>query len=207
MKESGFDHSMSSRGEIARSREHKIVPDFEDLAMPLLNSSYNLARWLTRNDTDAEDLLQETYLKAFRNYNSFEPGTNFRAWIFRILRNTFLSSCATLERRMTVALDCDEDSPWITAHYATPESLLIDISNITNICDAIDRLPISYREVILLCDVEEFTYREIAEILAIPIGTVMSRLSRSRKSVRNALRVRQPNQITTVTPLTQQKYS
>src|ERR1700731_2808373 len=81
---------------------------FEELAMPLLDSLYNFARWIARDSDDAEDLVQETYLKALRSFASFQPGTNFRAWIFQILRNTFLSSRTKFERRMTEALDSDE---------------------------------------------------------------------------------------------------
>ena len=77
---------------------------------PLFDSLYNFARWLVHNSSDAEDLVQETYLKALRSFASFQPGTNFRAWMFRILRNAFLSSCSTLDRRMTVAMDSEEDS-------------------------------------------------------------------------------------------------
>ena len=181
------------------SSENQTVAEFEDLAMPLANSAYNLARWLLQNDTDAEDLVQETYLKAFQNFRSFHTGTNFRAWIFRILRNTFLTSRSSLERRMTVALDLEDELPSLRSHCASPELLLIQKSNITAIRDAIDQLPLSYREVILLCDVEGFAYREIAEILEIPFGTVMSRLARARKVVRDLLRptqtehYRQPN--------------
>ena len=82
--------------------------EFEKLAMPLLDSAYNVARWLVRNDHDAEDLVQETYVKALRSFRSFQSGTNFRAWLFRILRNTFLSSRSTLERRMTVEMNWEE---------------------------------------------------------------------------------------------------
>src|SRR5271156_2824924 len=86
---------------------------FEELAMPLFDSLYNFARWLAHGSNEAEDLVQETYLKALRRFSSFQPGTNFRAWIFQILRNTFLSSCSKLERRMTVAMDSEEDFPML----------------------------------------------------------------------------------------------
>lgn len=191
MRRIGFHRSRTISQERAESRENVPVAEFEELAMPLVNSAYNLARWLARNDHDAEDLLQETYLRAFRNFGSFQPGTNFRAWIFRILRNTFLSSRTTLERRMTVELDGGEETPLLRANCASPESQLIDECNIAAIRNAIEHLPLSYREVILLCDVEELAYREIAEILGIPIGTVMSRLSRARKIVRDALDISQ----------------
>jgi RNA polymerase sigma factor (sigma-70 family) len=158
---------------------------FEELAIPLFDSLYNFARWLAQNQNDAEDLVQETYLKAFRSYASFEPGTNFRAWIFQILKNTFLGSRSKLERRMTQAMDSEQDLPTTSA---TPESLLIGRSNIDAVRSAIEQLPLIYREVILLSDVEDAPYREIAEILSIPIGTVMSRLARARKMVRDSLR-------------------
>ena len=171
------------------SQDNKSLAGFEELAIPLLDSLYNFAHWLVHNQNDAEDLVQETYLKALRSFASFQPGTNFRAWIFQILRNTFLSSCSKLERRMTVAMmDSEEDSPVLCATSVTPESLLIERSGNDAVRCAIEHLPVTFREVILLCDVEDTSYREIAEILSIPIGTVMSRLARARKAVRESLR-------------------
>jgi RNA polymerase sigma factor (sigma-70 family) len=167
------------------SQQDRSLAGFEELAIPLFDSLYNFARWLAQNQNDAEDLVQETYLKAFRSYASFEPGTNFRAWIFQILKNTFLGSCSKLERRMTLAMDSEEDLPTTSA---TPESVLIGRSDIDAVRCAIEQLPVIFREVILLCDVEDASYREIAEILSIPIGTVMSRLARARKMVRASLR-------------------
>jgi RNA polymerase sigma factor (sigma-70 family) len=158
---------------------------FEELAIPLFDSLYNFARWLTKNQNDAEDLVQETYLKAFRSFASFAPGTNFRAWMFQILKNTFLGSCSKLERRMTLAMDSEEDLPTTSA---TPESMLMGRTDIEAVRSAIEQLPVIFREVILLSDVEDAPYREIAEILSIPIGTVMSRLARARKMVRDSLR-------------------
>ena len=172
----------------AKRRERQAVSEFEELAMPLVSSVYNLARWLVRNEIEAEDLVQETFLKALRNFGSFQPGTDFRAWIFRILRNTFLSSRSTLERRMTVELKNEEELPLSRAQCISPESLFIESYNIAAIRSAIEQLPLRSREVILLCDVEDLAYKEIAEILEIPIGTVMSRLARARKAVREALR-------------------
>lgn len=161
---------------------------FEELAMPQFYSLYNFARWLAQNSNEAEDLVQETYLKALRSFGSFRQGTNFRAWIFRILKNTFLSSRSRLDRRMTVEINSDDNSPALPANFATPESLLIDNSTNKAVQCAIEELPGIFREVILLCDVEEASYREIAEILSIPIGTVMSRLARARKAVGEAVR-------------------
>lgn len=161
---------------------------FEDLAMPLFGSLYNFAHWLTQNREEAEDLVQETYLKALRGFRSFQPGTNFRAWIFQILRNTFLSSRSKLERRMTVSLTPDEnDSFEPVATCDTAESVLIQRSDTESVRHAIGQLPAHLRETLLLCDVEEMSYRQIADVLAIPIGTVMSRLSRARKAVHDML--------------------
>ena len=173
---------------VASSQGNQAVAEFEQLAMPMVTSVYNMARWLARNDHDAEDLLQETYLKAFRSFASFQPGTNFRAWIFRILRNTFLKSCSLRDRQLMVGLDSEEHALPAFATCTTPESLLIDISGMAAIRTAIEELPAIYREVIIRCDVEEASYKEIAEILSIPIGTVMSRLARARRTVRKALR-------------------
>ena len=170
------------------SAENKAVAEFEDLAMPLVTSAYNLARWLVQNGNDAEDLVQETYLKAFQNFGSFQAGTNFRAWLFRILRNTFLTSRSTLERRMTVELNWEEELPLLDDNCLSPESLLIQKADIAAIRDAIEKLPFHYREVVLLCDVEDLTYREIAQVIEIPMGTVMSRLARARKVIRDSLR-------------------
>src|SRR6266496_3611425 len=168
------------------SQDDKSLAGFEELAMPLFDSLYNFARWLVHNQNDAEDLVQETYLKALRSFASFQPGTNFRAWMFKVLKNTFLSSCSKLERRMTVAMDSEEDFPVLPTTSVTPESLLERSGDDAVRC-AIEQLPVIFREVILLCDVEDASYREIAEILSIPIGTVMSRLARARKGIRESL--------------------
>ena len=172
---------------ISSSQAGKLLAGFEELAMPLFDSLYNFARWLAHNSNDAEDLVQETYLKALRSFASFQAGTNFRAWIFQILRNTFLSSCSKLERRMTVAMDSEEDGPELAADTKTPETILMNRFNSQLMQRAIDDLPVHYRETLLLCEVEEMSYQEIGEILSIPIGTVMSRLARARKAVRESV--------------------
>ena len=136
------------------SQNDRGLAGFEELAMPLFDSAYNFAHWLVQNQNDAEDLVQETYLKALRNFTSFQPGTNFRAWIFQILKNTFLSSCSKLERRMTVAMDSEQDSPILPLTSGTPESMLIERFRINAIRCAIEQLPVTFREVILLRDVE-----------------------------------------------------
>jgi RNA polymerase sigma-70 factor, ECF subfamily len=162
---------------------------FEQLAMPLLGSLYNFARWQAQNREDAEDLVQETYLKALRGFRGFQPETNFRAWMFKILRNTFLTSRTGLEQRMTVPLAAEEEEHGMPA-TSDNASRLIARCDIHLVHEAIDQLPLAFRDVILLGDVEEMSYREIAETLSIPLGTVMSRLSRARKAVCDAVEER-----------------
>src|ERR1700723_1746634 len=167
---------------------------FEDLALPLLPSLYNVAFWLTRNQADAEDLVQESFLKALRGFASFEPGTNFKAWIFRILRNTYLTSRTGLAAKRTVALEEELSERVKSGAYPegaidreTPEMNLIRLSDRAALHAAMETLPPPLLEVVLLCDVEEMKYREIAAVLEIPIGTVMSRIARARRALRQAL--------------------
>jgi len=162
-------------------------PSFEELAMPLLDSAYNFAYWLVRNRDDADDLVQETYLKAFRSFASFRSDSNFRSWMFRILKNTFLTWYVNAQRAVMVPLDSEDALPELQANSDTAESRLVDRARVDVIRAAIERLPIAFREVMVLCDVEDASYREIAEILSIPIGTVMSRLARARRAVRESL--------------------
>jgi RNA polymerase sigma-70 factor (ECF subfamily) len=155
--------------------------------MPLFDQLYNFARWLTQNREEAEDLVQETYTKALKGFASFQLGTNFRAWMYRILRNTFLTSRTGLRAASTVALDSEDDGPELGVENETPETILMKRSNSQLVQSAIDDLPVHYREALLLCEVEEMSYQEIAETLSIPIGTVMSRLSRARRTLRDHL--------------------
>jgi RNA polymerase sigma-70 factor (ECF subfamily) len=159
---------------------------FEELAMPLFASLYNLACWLTQDRATAEDLVQETFVKALKGFSSFEQGTNFRAWMYRILRNTFLTTQAGLKALSLVSLDSD-DAPIEPGTDETPELLLLARVRQETIHRALEELPVSFREIILLCDLEEMSYQEIGLALGIPIGTVMSRLSRARKAMRRLL--------------------
>jgi len=156
---------------------------FEELAMPLFASLYNFAHWLAQNRDEAEDLVQETYMKALKGFNSFQQGTNFRAWMFRILRNTFLTSRSGLKQSAPL----EEEEAALPAVEETPESLLLARVDREQIESALEQLPAHHREVILLCDVEEMSYQEIAETLNVPVGTVMSRLSRARRNMRELL--------------------
>ena len=169
---------------------------FEELAVPCLASLYNVAFWLSRNAADAEDLVQETFVKALRGFASFQPGSNFKAWIFRILRNTYLTSRSGLAARRTVALEDElhEDGepgpaplPEAIIDRQTPEMNLLQSADRAALEAAMETLPASLLEVILLCDVEEMKYREIADALEVPIGTVMSRIARGRAALRAAL--------------------
>ena len=157
--------------------------------MPIFAKLYNFAHWLTQDRATAEDLVQETYMKALRGFSSFQQGTNFRAWMYKILRNTFLTTQAGLKAWGSVSLDSesDGDKPTEPAASETPESVLLARVQQETIQSALERLPVKFREIVLLCDLEEMSYREIGETLGIPIGTVMSRLSRARKAMRELL--------------------
>lgn len=172
------------------------IAAFERLALPLLPSLYNVAFWLSRNATDAEDLAQETFLKALRGFESFEPGSNFKAWIFRILRNTYLTSRTGLAARATVFLEDElnengesgpSEPPEAVIDRQTPETNLLQMADRAALQAAMETLPPPLLEVILLCDVEEMKYREIASTLEIPMGTVMSRIARARAALRSVL--------------------
>jgi len=160
---------------------------FEELALPLFDRLYNFACWLTQDRQEAQDLVQETYVKALKGFSSFQAGTNFRAWIYRILRNTFLTSRTGLRATATVPFDAETDDEKLPVTDETPESILLGRLDMQLVRDALDRLPVAYREVILLCDWEEMSYQEISQALAIPIGTVMSRLSRARQALRRSV--------------------
>jgi RNA polymerase sigma-70 factor, ECF subfamily len=168
------------------SEERSLSGSFEELAMPLFDRLYNFAHWLTQDRQEAEDLVQETYVKALKGFSSFRPGTNFRAWIYQILRNTFFTSRTGLKATATVPLDV-EDEQMLPAVNATPESILLQRSDRQIVQEALGRLPVPYREVLLLSEFEEMSYQEIAATLAIPMGTVMSRLSRARRALRDTV--------------------
>jgi RNA polymerase sigma-70 factor (ECF subfamily) len=170
--------------------------EFEELAMPLLPALYNVAFWLSHSATDAEDLVQETFLKALRGFDTFEPGTNFKAWIFRILRSTYLTSRTGLAARRTVALEDELNEsgesgpaqyPETAINRQTPETNLLQLEDRSALNAAMETLPPPLLEVILLCDVEEMKYSEVATALEIPIGTVMSRIARARSALRGVL--------------------
>ena len=188
---------------VSVSRQEKATPEaidsmplatesaaFEQLALPLITPLYNHAFWLTRDRAEAEDLVQETFSKALRAFGTFQRGTNFKAWVFRILRNTFLTSRTGLTASHTVFLE-DQPQALDTADaHPTPEDTLIRLADESLVRAALGQLQPQLREALLLCDVEELKYKEIALVLDIPIGTVMSRISRARSALRQLLEAR-----------------
>ena len=160
---------------------------FEQHALPLLSALYSHASWLTRDQAEAEDLVQETLTKAFRAFESFQPDTNFKAWIFRILRNTFLTSRTGIAASRTVFLEDHPTALDTATTDPTPEDNLIRLDNQAALEAALEQLQPQLREALLLCDVEEIKYKDIAVILDVPIGTVMSRISRARRTLRQLL--------------------
>jgi RNA polymerase sigma-70 factor (ECF subfamily) len=169
---------------------------FSDQAMEYMSSLYTAALRMTRNPADAEDLVQETYLKAYRAFGRFEQGTNLKAWLYRILTNTFINTYRSKKRRPEqTELDEVEDLylyrrlgglEAVTAGRSAEEEVLDHFTD-TDVKAAVDALPEQFRMAVLLADVEGFSYKEIAEILDIPIGTVMSRLHRGRKALQKVL--------------------
>ncbi len=170
--------------------------NFAGDALDLMPQLYSAAVRMTRHSSDAEDLVQETYLKAYRSYGTFQEGSNLKAWLYRILTNTFINTYRSKQRRPDeTQLDDVEDLflyrriGGLEAAMASrsAEDTLMDMFTDSEVTDAIDSLPESFRIPVLLADVEEFSYKEIAEMLDIPIGTVMSRLHRGRKALHRKL--------------------
>lgn len=171
-------------------------PTFAEQAMPLMDGLYGAALRMTRKPADAEDLVQETYLRAYRGFGGFEQGTNLKAWLYRILTNTYINQYRKKKRRPDESDIDDIEDLYLyrrlgglagaTAGRSAEEELFEQITD-SNIKDALEALPEQFRMAVLLADVEGFAYKEIAEILDIPIGTVMSRLHRGRKGLQKEL--------------------
>jgi RNA polymerase sigma-70 factor (ECF subfamily) len=166
---------------------------FEVEAMPLLPGLYSAAYRLTRNAADAEDLVQETYLRAFRSFHQFQPGTNLKAWLYRILTNTFINSYRKRQREPQTISD-DEIEDWYLyskmsdeGFEPSAETAVLENLPDEDVQEALSSLPEQFRIAVLLADVEGFSYKEIAEITGVPIGTVMSRLHRGRKALEKRL--------------------
>ncbi len=166
-------------------REKAEVTRFEELALPHLDAAYNLARWLTGNDHDAEDVVQESYLRALKFFAGFR-GENGRPWLLTIVRNT----CYTWLRqnRMNeVTTDLEEEAQLADTTSVSPEAMLLAAARTESVQRALDQLPVEFREIVILRELEGLSYKEIAEIAAIPVGTVMSRLARARARLQKLL--------------------
>jgi RNA polymerase sigma-70 factor, ECF subfamily len=182
----------------------KLRRQFEDDALPHLNALYGVALRLTRNPRDAEDLVQDTVLRAYRYWHKFERGTNCKAWLFKILTNTFINRYHRIKRDRDHLASVrpswphshhnDEEAATqdILSHEVTeasrdPEGALASRLLSDDVIRALEALPPEFRMAVLLCDVEEFSYKEIAEIMDCPVGTVMSRLFRGRRLLQRSL--------------------
>lgn len=155
---------------------------FESTILPHLGSAYNLARWLTRNDSDAEDVVQEAFLRALRSFKTFTPGRDGRAWLLAIVRNC----CRTWlreNRPQQLAVELDDNSQASGEQWSNPEASLISSATCQLVRQAIEELPVEYREILVLRELEDLSYKEIAAVAEIPIGTVMSRISRARREL------------------------
>jgi RNA polymerase sigma-70 factor (ECF subfamily) len=152
---------------------------FEEIILPHLNAAYNLARWLTRNEYDAQDVVQEAYLRAFRFFDSYKGGDG-KSWLLEIVRNTCFTWRRREKRDLTTVV-FDEAAHSSSVHPPNQEEALVDAANRTVLQNCIERLPEAFREVLVMRDLEEMSYRQIADVARLPAGTVMSRLSRARK--------------------------
>jgi RNA polymerase sigma-70 factor (ECF subfamily) len=165
-------------------KQNKLA-NFEETVLPHLDAAFNLAHWLTRNDADAEDVVQEAYLRAFKFFDGFR-GVDGRSWLLAIVRNT----CYTWmqhNRSPELTISLDEDMHEIESKDLNPEALLLQSTDTQMVRQALEGLPVEFREVLVLREFEAMSYREIASITDLPLGTVMSRLARGRKRLQLAL--------------------
>ncbi len=158
---------------------------FEETIMPHLDAAYNLARWLTRNEHDAQDVVQDAFLRAFKYFGGFHGG-NSRSWLLSIVRNTAYTWLQK-NRKQELATVFDEEIHDIEDTASNPEVLLLNNSDQQEIRRAVEQLPVEFREVMILRELEGMSYKEIAEMADVPIGTVMSRLARARKQLQQSL--------------------
>jgi len=178
----------------AATEDQALRERFERDVLPLLPSLYGAALRMTRNPADAEDLVQETYLRAFRGFAGFQEGTNLKAWLYRILTNSFINTYRKKQREPQTVEGPDDIDEWYLfdrlgaqAVESSAEDEVLDQLPDEDVKRALESLPENFRIPVLLADVEGFSYKEIAEIMETPIGTVMSRLHRGRKALEKAL--------------------
>jgi len=211
---SGFFGLSSLRARPAPSRT------FEQEALPHIHALYGAAMRFTRSPDDAQDLVQETYMKAYKSFDQFEPGTNCKAWLFRILTNTFINKY----RRRVKEREILEGAERTAAEHQLihlpskrstldPENDIADKSLSDEVSRALEKVPVDFRTVVILSDIEGFSYKEVAEIAGIPVGTVMSRLFRGRRILQEQLfdyavevGVLKPKQSGSETPLSLEDY-
>ncbi|HET9671944.1 MAG TPA: sigma-70 family RNA polymerase sigma factor [Actinomycetota bacterium] len=185
---------VASRSSVPAPPEQDLAERFEREVLPLLPSLYGAALRMTRNPADAEDLLQETTLRAYRGFGTFEPGTNLKAWLYRILTNSFINTYRKRQREPQTVEGPDDIDEWFlfdrlgsrSVERSAEEDVLEAIPD-ADVKAALESIPENFRMAVLLADVEGFSYKEIAEITDVPIGTVMSRLHRGRKALEKAL--------------------
>ncbi|QGU06646.1 ECF RNA polymerase sigma factor SigH [Corynebacterium occultum] len=175
--------------------EEELTKRFEEEAMPLIDQLYGGALRMTRNPTDAEDLVQETYMKAYQAFDSFKPGTNLKAWLYRIMTNTYINVYRKRQRQplQTSAEDVTDRQLYTTSSHDSTGLQSAEVQALERlpngkIVDAMNHLSEDYRMVVYYADVEGLAYKEIAEIMGTPLGTVMSRLHRGRKQLRSMLK-------------------
>ena len=166
-------------------QEQNQLASFEKAVLPHLDAAYNLARWLTRNDADAEDVVQEAYLRAFRFFGGFH-GEDGRAWLLGIVRNT---SYTWMQRNRSPELNMplDDELHKVESKDLNPEAVLLQDASVQMLRQAVEELPVEFREVLVLRELDELSYKEIAEVADLPLGTVMSRLARARKRLQQIL--------------------
>jgi len=181
----------SEQEELSKEEKDRI---FEEEALPHLNALYNYARSISRSTEDAEDLVQETYMRAYRFFHQYEPGTNCKAWLFTILRNLYNTNYKKYKKTPDQVHYDEIEAIYknirnedLNSIIKDPESKFFDNILPDEIKDALEELPEEFRSTILLTDIEDFSYKETAEILDVPIGTVMSRLHRARNMLKKKL--------------------
>jgi RNA polymerase sigma-70 factor (ECF subfamily) len=185
---------VASTSSVPAPPEQDLAERFEREVLPLLPSLYGAALRMTRNPADAEDLLQETTLRAYRGFGTFEPGTNLKAWLYRILTNSYITTYRKRQREPQTVEGPEDMDEWFlfdrlgsrSVERSAEEDVLESIPD-ADVKAALESIPENFRMAVLLADVEGFSYKEIAEITDVPIGTVMSRLHRGRKALERAL--------------------